>query len=489
MRSPDNVKLGILGLVVATAIVALHALFTVWYYYYYYFSLHARRAGAANGNDTADEGHEDDATAYFTDGNCASASVILTYDNRGLNDGAGAQAQRILSLYLIAKWFAHGVGYLHSPIAKVIYQGLDALAENVSSPGYESRWNEAFALPSFRTAGCGLDQGQHGTTRTTTKAASAMRPARDNIGDSICIHVRERSLASLEAVRKQQRKSCRLGAPIVLHVTFAHEVTDAHPELLNTSGAFQGVLPWIGQLQQQQQHETAPINNDNNTITSDASSTRHRRKRVSIAIHVRRGDLQFRQAHRMLPNAYYVAVARELGRIFEDLRLPWEIDLFTEALLAQPVTICPNQVGLEPGELARPIKIRPDRSLSRDFADLGNINNNTARMRINGDALEAMKALVAADVLVISPSSFSYVAGLLRPPGDVLVIYSPFWHAPRSDWFRMSPFDYGSAGGGTRHHQLRQDDAQQLRAKIVQEFETKWRRRAGSAPPARLGRP
>jgi len=50
---------------------------------------------------------------------------------------------------------------------------------------------------------------------------------------------------------------------------------------------------------------------------------------------------------------------------------------------------------------------------------------------LNAPALTSLNALIYADILVLAKSSFSYVAGLLN---DGIVVYEPFWHAPRPDW-------------------------------------------------------
>ena len=50
---------------------------------------------------------------------------------------------------------------------------------------------------------------------------------------------------------------------------------------------------------------------------------------------------------------------------------------------------------------------------------------------LNYDIIKTFKGLVSADVLVISPSSFSYVAGLIS---DGEVYYKKFWHNPRKEW-------------------------------------------------------
>jgi hypothetical protein len=50
---------------------------------------------------------------------------------------------------------------------------------------------------------------------------------------------------------------------------------------------------------------------------------------------------------------------------------------------------------------------------------------------LNHDIIKTFIGMVAANVLVISPSSFSYVAGLIS---DGVVYYKPFWHKPRRNW-------------------------------------------------------
>jgi hypothetical protein len=72
--------------------------------------------------------------------------LYLTYDNQALADGAGAQIQRILSIYLIAKHYC--VFYLHSGIARMTYQGAKCLEENKSDPEQMAGYNRLIDLPS-----------------------------------------------------------------------------------------------------------------------------------------------------------------------------------------------------------------------------------------------------------------------------------------------------------------------------------------------------
>jgi hypothetical protein len=79
-----------------------------------------------------------------------------------------------------------------------------------------------------------------------------------------------------------------------------------------------------------------------------------------------------------------------------------------------------------------------DRNIMFHVYSQGHINNfrefsnyNNVKLYLNYDVFETFKALVAADILVISPSSFSYVAALIS---DGEVYYKKFWHNPRKNW-------------------------------------------------------
>lgn len=72
--------------------------------------------------------------------------LYLTYNNREHTDGAGAQLQRILSIYLISKYY--NVAYIHSPLYKIDYQGLACLEKNQSDPTQIEKYNTLFTLHS-----------------------------------------------------------------------------------------------------------------------------------------------------------------------------------------------------------------------------------------------------------------------------------------------------------------------------------------------------
>lgn len=57
------------------------------------------------------------------------------------------------------------------------------------------------------------------------------------------------------------------------------------------------------------------------------------------------------------------------------------------------------------------------------------------QFHLEDDTFSSFIGMVYADLLIISPSSFSYTAGLLS---NGKVVYKPFWHPPRSHWLMMN---------------------------------------------------
>jgi len=66
-----------------------------------------------------------------------------------------------------------------------------------------------------------------------------------------------------------------------------------------------------------------------------------------------------------------------------------------------------------------------------DINNFRDLENNNVKFYLDYDVFESFKGLVSSDVLVISPSSFSYVAALISE-GEIY--YKPFWHNPKKEW-------------------------------------------------------
>lgn len=63
--------------------------------------------------------------------------------------------------------------------------------------------------------------------------------------------------------------------------------------------------------------------------------------------------------------------------------------------------------------------------------DFSKFISSDTQLYINHDLIETFMGMVAADCLVTSPSSLSYVAALIS---DGEIYYRKFWHSPRKEW-------------------------------------------------------
>jgi hypothetical protein len=59
------------------------------------------------------------------------------------------------------------------------------------------------------------------------------------------------------------------------------------------------------------------------------------------------------------------------------------------------------------------------------------LNREDVVFHLDEDISTTFTGMVASDILITSPSSFSYVAALLS---DGIIYYKPFWHNPKKTW-------------------------------------------------------
>jgi hypothetical protein len=59
------------------------------------------------------------------------------------------------------------------------------------------------------------------------------------------------------------------------------------------------------------------------------------------------------------------------------------------------------------------------------------------KLFINERAIDCIRKLATADILVMSRSSFSYLGAILNRNG--IVLYHPFWHDAPSSWLPVGP--------------------------------------------------
>jgi hypothetical protein len=209
-------------------------------------------------------------------------------------------------------------------------------------------------------------------------------------------HFVDVSLKQLMQLRKEAKKKKTF---ILAKILYPYGITDVYPEcyeVVKDISAFANVL---------------------------SSSV------IRIAIHIRRGELFVVDSHRMLPNEYYVAVIQEIRAILDRLDLDCEFELYTE-VPQKAFTVSPVHHGIA-NRIADPIVVDPKSNKIEDFDSIPNL-----KKFVNTDPIETLKGMSSANILVMSHSSFSYLASILNRQG--IIMYHDFWHKPLKKWLRVS---------------------------------------------------
>uniref|UniRef100_A0A6S8I8Y2 Uncharacterized protein n=1 Tax=Amphora coffeiformis TaxID=265554 RepID=A0A6S8I8Y2_9STRA len=119
---------------------------------------------------------------------------------------------------------------------------------------------------------------------------------------------------------------------------------------------------------------------------------------IQVAIHVRRGDVTpCREPERYLPNSYYISV----------------VDQY-----------------ITPLSFGRPINVTIY-SESTSFEGWDLFQKRGYNLMLGSNVARVWEAWMAADMLVMSRSSFSLVPALFN---ENVVLYTPFWHKPLGNW-------------------------------------------------------
>jgi len=206
--------------------------------------------------------------------------------------------------------------------------------------------------------------------------------------------VHEMRYAGRELIRQLQRTAQSTGEFHLVRILYPYPITDQDPEMYRH-------VPAISPF------------------------PRRSSESFRLAIHVRRGEHIALSSDRMLPNSYYVSCALRFTELFEKLQIPFISELYTE-LPSKAFVVTPQHHGIA-GRIARSVLVDPRMSRIQDFDAIPNLVRY-----INGDPIETLARMATADGLIISRSSYSYVAAILNATG--IVVYHPFWHSPLSDW-------------------------------------------------------
>jgi hypothetical protein len=297
--------------------------------------------------------------------------LVLTYDNSAMTDGVGAQLQRIYGIYAISRLL--GATYLHSPLSRVDYQGLAALERNVADPGFHHAFNELFRIESDILPSNELYE----------------------------VRLREISIDAVNQLVATYDKHETGGRPALVRLMFPYGIADRFPDCYEVC------------------KEVSPF-----------SPTRQEGRVLRVAVHVRRGEQIVLNSERMLPNSYFIQVARNVADALRALNVDFQIELYTE-VPDKAFVVQPEDHGIL-NRISAPFELHPDMSRIDEFSVLPNLVH-----RINGTVIDCIRGLATADVLVMSRSSFSYLGGILNTEG--IVLYHPFWHRAPSSWLTVDP--------------------------------------------------
>lgn len=132
-----------------------------------------------------------------------------------------------------------------------------------------------------------------------------------------------------------------------------------------------------------------------------------------------------------------MSCALKFAGCLKKLGIPFVCELYTE-VLSRKLLVTPLHHGIEK---RIPSNVILDARANRleDF----DVIPNLARY-INGDPIETLRRMATADGLVISRSSYSYVAAILSANG--IVVYHPFWHSPLREWLAADGDGVSEAG-------------------------------------------
>jgi hypothetical protein len=261
-----------------------------------------------------------------------------------------------------------GVSYLHSPLSHVGYQGLSALEANRGDPDFHHQFNELCHLTS--------DVLPPGALPTISLPNIYL----DDVHDLIA----------------RFDRGATDGMPTLARLVVPYGIADQVPDCYDVC------------------KDVSPF-----------TSSPRRGRAVRVAVHVRGGEQVVMGSGRLLPHRYYVNVALGVARVLEALNLEYRIELWTEVPTGDFV-VRPNHHGID-RRITAPVAAGPEMFGLDEFSVLPNLVHC-----INGTTIDCLRNLATADILVMSRSSFSYVAAILNRAG--VILYHPFWHSPLSSW-------------------------------------------------------
>ncbi len=197
--------------------------------------------------------------------------LYLTYNNEIHKDGAGSQLQRILSIYVIAKYY--GFGYIHSPILKTTYT-----------------YNNESENEKYRSMFSYVEEHVDEFNAMFSIASDTLERPIDVIYTASVL-TKETLLETVEAENVQEKN-------VLLACTYGGEM-DKNPDLHYIKVNY----PWI-------EKSLSPS--------------------LKVAIHIRKGDLSLLSPERVISDDYYCRVIRNLHDLLLSANKPHEFHIYSD---------------------------------------------------------------------------------------------------------------------------------------------------------------
>jgi hypothetical protein len=306
--------------------------------------------------------------------------VYLTYDPDVLQDGYFSQLQRQLAIYSIAK--KYNFSYYFTPVSNVTITPLDPYQTKNEETSYITAYNKIYNF------GEGLKKNK--------------------FAKIVEIHT-----PTLHSIFWEWIKSIFTSGNVLIKIVIPYRIIEKAPE--NYSYAINHVLTNFDSEQ----------------------------KKFDIVMHIRKGCLESHitpgeNSPRALSTQYFISV---LTHIFQ-------LNLELKSTSLTIVTDAPeNDFYYEPiGEqkyLWEQFKylenMKGVKVSGHSFNEIKQYFSGEVSIIRGGDAQQAISIMRAADHLVMSRSSMSYVGALLNTTGTIY--YPPdFWHKPLKKWVKVSDF-------------------------------------------------
>ena len=344
--------------------------------------------------------------------------LILTYI--GGNDGFGAQFERIIGIYAIARHL--GIAYHHTPISRIDNMGIISL---------QSRFNRDKNKSASEGDGTAASDSLHQyvedcnrrikITSTIDIEGVASLVIKDQGGTT-----EERNL-SLE-VLTNLRDQCLLDHTNILYrIHSPYHFTHNHPEIFDLARLDRSLLYKAGVLGQS---SPQPLRGSGYVCQLETMS---RSQHLTVGIHLRRGDLVFSAKERSLPITYYLEATLKILEVVSSLGVQPEVELYTESP-TETFVVTGNIEGI--ANLGkRRHRLEPDSSEIEIFDEALRRQYPSVNFTkyINEYTLDTFDRMVDCDILIASLSSFSTAAAILKGDKGVTVHYTRYPHVLPED--------------------------------------------------------